>query len=301
MSHHPSISVVIPVFNGADTIVDTLAALQTQAGVAGEVDIIVVDNGSTDNTTEIVTAFPVTLLHESTRGPSAARNCGLRASKADIIAHLDADTLPSRRWLASIVAPFKNSDTVLVAGKTLSFPPQTAAERYLAQSELFTMEVTVNRDLLPFAPSLNMAVRRQVALDAGGWCEEMQTGEDVDFSTRVIRHAACNIECAPAALIFHRHRNTDKALQKQAWTYGEGLELLYQRYPETVQWGAWQYLNMNKVLWGRALAASWFGLAVKLGLAKSERAEYARYHRIWAQAFWGGFCSAHRQARYSDR
>lgn len=300
MNSRLSISVVIPVFNGAATIADTLKALQSQAAVQGEVDIIVVDNGSTDNTKDIVAGFPVTLLDESTRGPAAARNCGLRASRAEVIAHLDADTLPSRRWLASITAPFRKSEMVLVAGKTLSFPPETAAERYLAQSQLFTAEATVERDVLPFAPSLNMAVRRQAALDAGGWSEDMQTGEDVDFSTRVIRSTGCSIGYAAAAVLFHRHRNSDEALQRQAWTYGEGLELLYQRYPETVNWGAWQHLNMNKVLWGRAMNAGCLRLASKFGLADPGRAEYAAYHSMWARAFWGGFRSAHRQTARPD-
>lgn len=296
MTSHPSVSVVIPVYNGASTIGDTLTALQSQAAVPGDVEIIVVDNASTDNTADIVSAFPVRLLHESTRGPAAARNCGLHASEADIIAHLDADTLPSRRWLASIIAPLRTPETMLVAGKTLSFPPETAAERYLAQSQLFTARATVERDVLPFAPSLNMAVRREAAIAAGGWSEDMQTGEDVDFSTRVIRHSNCGIAYAPAAVLFHRHRNTDEALQRQAWTYGEGLELLYQRYPETVRWGAWQYLNMHKVLMGRALASGWHGLAARLRLGDEERAEYARYHHMWARAFWGGYMSAHRRA-----
>ena len=168
MTGAPSVSVIIPVLNGAATIGDTLAALQTQTGAPAGVQTLVVDNGSTDATAQIVRRFDVTLLEEAKRGPGAARNRGLRAAAGAVIAHLDADTIPARRWLTEIIAPFGDADVQLVGGRTLAFRPETAAERYVARAALFDAEATIARAVLPFVPSLNMAVRRDAALAIGG-------------------------------------------------------------------------------------------------------------------------------------
>ena len=102
-------SVVVPVLNGEDTIGDLLIALTHQRGVSGNVEFIIVDNGSTDNTKEIVGAYEVMLLHEPKPGPSAARNRGLYHASGEIVAYLDADTIPTRRWLAENYRPVFNS------------------------------------------------------------------------------------------------------------------------------------------------------------------------------------------------
>src|SRR5271170_322403 len=116
-----SVTVILPVLNGAATIGDTLAALCSQAGAPKQMEVLVIDNGSTDGTVEIVRKFPVTLLHEPMRGPSRARNCGLKAAKGEILVCLDADTLPTRRWLRELIRPFEDAGAVLVGGEILSF------------------------------------------------------------------------------------------------------------------------------------------------------------------------------------
>ena len=182
----PSVSVVIPALDSADTVGDTLRALDRQSG-ASALEVIVVDNGSSDGTADVARAFGATVLEEPTPGPSAARNRGLRHARGDIVAHVDADTVPTRQWLEAIVSPFADPGVLLVAGRNISYPPSTAAERYVAASGLIESERAVHRPKFPFSPSMNMAVRRDAALDIGGWSEDLRTGEDVDFSFRLRR------------------------------------------------------------------------------------------------------------------
>jgi glycosyltransferase involved in cell wall biosynthesis len=284
-----SVSVVIPVYNAEDTIGNLLSALLNQSGISKQTEYIIVDNGSTDRTIEIVQKFPVTLLRESTPGPAAARNCGLFAATSDVIAHLDADTQPTRRWLAEIVAPFNDPMVMLVAGKTLAFVPQNGVERYFAQVHLFDAEANIKRPIFPFAASMNVAVRRSAAIEIGGWDESMLTTEDVDFCYRILQKFSEPIHYAPNALLLHRNRSTLEDMQRQAWTYGEGSGKLYAKYPEMLHWGWPQAFNAQRNLFMYGLWPHIIRVTKWLGLASSDAVEFAHYHHLWYSAFWAGF------------
>jgi glycosyltransferase involved in cell wall biosynthesis len=283
-----SVSIVIPARNSAETLGDTLVALGRQSG-ANAVEVIVVDNGSTDGTASVARSRGATILTEATPGPSAARNCGLRRARSEIVAHLDADTVPSRRWLRAITEPFHDPSVVLVAGRNLSYPPQTAAERYIAASGLIEAERAVHRLRFPFAPSMNMAVRRSAAVEVGGWAEELPTGEDVDFSFRICRAHRCGITYARDAVVLHRNRASDEALRRQAWTYGEGAAALYRKYPEEIGWNVGMLATLLGQLVHRAVRPYALGMWRVAGRASDEELEFAQYHRLWTWAFWCGF------------
>src|SRR5262245_56398582 len=91
MTTAPSVSVIVPVYNGAQSIGNCIESLLKQD--YPNYDIIVVNNNSTDNTVEIVRKYPVRLVFCLERGPAAARNAGINTSTADIIAFTDADCL----------------------------------------------------------------------------------------------------------------------------------------------------------------------------------------------------------------
>lgn len=296
MSQRPTASIVIPVLNGGDTISDTLRALQGQAGGLAGVEIIVVDNGSSDDTVTIVQQFPVSLLHEPLRGASAARNRGLYAASNDVVINVDADTVPSRQWLREILAPFADPEVILVGGQTLSFPPGNAVERYIDQCGLHRPRYNVENPVMPFVMGGNLAVRRAAALAVGGWDESFPRGEDVEFCTRLQRRYSTGIHYQPSAGLFHRHRGDVDSLRSQAWGYGHGTALLYARYPEDLQWDVWRVLRVGRILVARMAVQIWTGLAYRLGRIECERAEFARLHRIWGWCFWRGFMNA----RYGD-
>lgn len=289
-----NVSVVIPVLNGASTIGDTLRALAAQAGAPADREIIVVDNGSTDDTRGIVRQFDVTLLEEPKRGPAAARNCGLGAAGGDVIAHLDADTLPTRRWLAELVAPFADPTVHLAAGETLNYRTDTALDRYYARSGLFDTKGNISRVVMPFAASGNMAVRRASALAIDGWTDDMITAEDVDFSIRLLRRFPSPIVYRPRAVVFHRNHGTKEELGRQAWRYGEGMADLYRRYPELLSWGLRQYVHLSRNLAYYRAAPVVLRLGHRLGMTTHEDVEFAQYQWHWSRWFWRGFFSMYR-------
>ena len=293
----PIVSVVIPVYNGSATIGDTLRSLQAQSG-APAFEVIVVDNGSTDATREVVSRFDVTLLDEVTRGPAAARNRGLRDARADIVAHCDADTVLTRRWLSELVEPLRDPGVAVVAGQTLAYRPATGAERYAAASGIWDAARAVVREPFPFAPSLNMAVRRADALEAGGWDESLMTGEDVEFSHRLLLLApGRRIAYAPGALLFHRNRASDEALRRQAESYGRGIAQLYLRHARVLPWTPRLSLTLASRLAVRLAAVPTLAALARVRLVSAQRAEFARYHGMWNLAHWRRFAAEFRKGR----
>jgi len=289
----PTVSVVIPAFNAEATIGETLRALNAQAG-AVEAEIIVVDNASTDETARVAREHGATVFFEAERGPAAARNRGLLYANAPVIAHLDADTVPSRRWLRAMIAPFAHDSVQIVAGNTMCYPPQTPAERYVHESGLYDTARAIGRSVFPFAPSLNMAVRRSAALAVCGWNTEMATGEDVDFSHRILRRFGGAITYAADAVLYHRVRATDEALRRQAWTYGEGAGDLYRRYARELPWTFARTAALAATLVSRKTLALVSPLAQRSGILPEHRAQYYRYNDLWTQAFWRGFFQVYR-------
>ncbi len=294
----PDVSVVVPAFNEESQIGDTLRALQAQR-FDGRFETIVVDNGSTDRTAEVVRRCGATLAFEPTRGPAAARNAGLARAQGRIVCHLDADAVPSRGWVQAMADAMADPSVVLVGGRSVSFPPKTGAERYMAASGRIDAVEYIRRPLFPFVPSRNMAVRREAATAIGGWSEEFLTGEDVEFCHRLLQRFPDSMIYAPRALLMHRNRASEEALARQAWGYGEGVANLYARYPGTLRWGTTDVgqVAVKRIgYWVDALACR---VGHRLGIVPNERFERAHFHHVWKRAFWAGFASYRRTGRYA--
>ncbi len=282
------VSVIIPAFNAAATIRQTLTALRAQAG-APPFETIVVDNASTDETAVVARELGATVLYEALRGPAAARNCGLRAASGSIVLHLDADTVPSRRWVAEMARAFDDPHTVIAAGNTMCYPPKTGAERYVQAIGLYDAQLASQRKPFPFAPSLNVAVRADAACAVGGWNNSLLTGEDVDFSHRLLRAFDTDVRYCARAVLYHHARADDDALRRQARSYGAGVADLYRMYPQEVAWDARKTLRVLTVIAGRSVVSPMARAAAAVGALDRKRAEFLTYQSLWTRNFWLGF------------
>jgi glycosyltransferase involved in cell wall biosynthesis len=115
-------SVIVPARNARLTLPRTLAALAAQEFEAGAYEVIVVDDGSTDDTAAVARSAPgsVTVVEQPPRGPAAARNLGVEASAGSALAFCDADVFPTPGWLTAGVAALEDAD--LVQGRVLPDP-----------------------------------------------------------------------------------------------------------------------------------------------------------------------------------
>jgi glycosyltransferase involved in cell wall biosynthesis len=255
----PTISVVVPVLNAERTIDDCIVSILRTDYPSNRREIVVVDNASTDGTARIIKRRPVQYLLEERRSPAHARNRGIGASLGDIVAFTDADCLATTGWLRELACEFGAEEVGGVAGDVLPYPPETPAERYAARIRHLSPQRYLNRPLLPFAVTANLAFRRSVFTEIGCFDPDSpRGGESTDFCTRFFRRTGLELRFSPKAAVFHRHRATAGELVRQHWVYGRGNAFLHMKYRDEAPWGWHQTVFVYRDLAraGCALAAA---------------------------------------------
>lgn len=182
---NPRFSVVIPAYNEADYLSRTLQSLREQ-DFAGDVEIIVVDNDSTDATAEIARAHGARTLFESRRGVCWARQRGTEAARGELVVSTDADTVHPVDWLSRIDAHFRaNTACVALAGPCRFSPAPRWARVYPillfgAVHLLFSLT-----GFVAYATATNIAFRRA---SFPGYDTRLTQGGDELGLLRSLRH-----------------------------------------------------------------------------------------------------------------
>jgi hypothetical protein len=140
-------------------------------------------------------------------------------------------------------------------------------------------------------------VRVEAARAIGGWPEDMDKGDDIEFSYRLRQKFDCAIEYRPRALVFHQDRETDEELRRQAHGYGRGIAYLYERHPDMLEWSWRERARRLRMTTRRRLGAMASRAGSAIGRTDPASAEFARYLAMWDQWFWRGFFDARRKAR----
>jgi glycosyltransferase involved in cell wall biosynthesis len=257
----PFVSVVVPALDEEATIATCLDSLLRTDYPPDRREFIVVDNGSTDRTAEIIRRAPVRYLLETRRGTARARNRGIEASRGEILAFTDADCVATTGWLRGLVSGFAADGVGAVAGDVLPLPPRTAAQRYAARARHLSPYRYLRRPTFPFAVTANLAVRREVFSKIGLLDPDSpRGGECADFCTRLRRHTGMRIEVAPRAPVFHRYRESARALFRQHFGYGQGHAYLYEKYRAEIPWTWREALHVHGDLARTAGTAAAVGL-----------------------------------------
>ena len=203
-----SVSIIIPTFNGALRIGSCLDALLPQA-VEANAEIIVVDDGSSDSTCDVVRRYAgVRLISQVNSGPAAARNRGALEAKGSIILFTDDDCVPTTGWLAAMLKPFEDAAVIGVKGAY-----RTRQKALVARFVQFDYEdrYRLMADLpeIDFVDTYSAAFRRDRFLELDGYDTSfpMACAEDIELSYRMSERG-WKMVFVPTAIVYHTHPDT---------------------------------------------------------------------------------------------
>jgi glycosyltransferase involved in cell wall biosynthesis len=210
----PAVTVVVPAHNTGATIEATLRSVLRQS--LRQFEVIVVDDGSTDDTADRVRGFQadprIRLIQQRNAGPSAARNAGIAAASASTISVLDSDDL----WLPTYLEKM----TAAVASRPDAGFAYTDAWLFDDGRRLLSSRSAMGASRSPAAPPTaphefllalldrnfvytSATIRRDVLIDVGGYDERLRYGEDFELWARIVQSGRAPV-CVPGRLAVHR-------------------------------------------------------------------------------------------------
>ena len=264
----PRISVVVCSYNGGRTIRDALEGLRQLD--YPNYDVIVVDDGSTDDTATIASQYDVRLIRTPNRGLSSARNTGLAAATGEIVAYLDDDAYPDPHWLTYLAATFLSTSHAGVGGPNIAPAGDGPIAECVARAPGGPVHVLITDLEAEHIPGCNMAFRTACLDAVGGFDPRFRTaGDDVDLCWR-LQDRGWTLGFHPAAMVWHHRRNSLRTYWRQQVGYGRAEAMLERKWPE-------KYNGAGHVRWTGRMYGS--GLPYVLGWRRARV-----YHGVWGAA-----------------
>jgi GT2 family glycosyltransferase len=219
------ISVIIATRDRASLLIETLEAIAAQDPPGVPFEVLVVDNGSVDNTRDAVAdagrRLPITInyVYEPRPGKSHALNTAVATAQGDLLVFTDDDVLPERGWLAAFVRGMNATGADFATGRILprweADPPAwVSPQLYGALSvadggpDRLPLSKGVNSQVMPMGG--NLALKRRVVESVGGWNPDLgslqgtlRTGEDHEFALRMLDAGFAGVY-EPEAAVSHR-------------------------------------------------------------------------------------------------
>lgn len=250
------VSVVIPVYNGASTLEACLRSLAHQSLPRDRFEVIVVDDGSTDDSARIARQAGVRVICQANAGAPAARNAGVKAARGEFVAFTDSDCICSRTWLASLLTAMEQTPGAIgAAGKTTGYQSKTPAARFVDLMGGLDAIRSLRHPRFPFAPTGNALYRRDCLEAVGGFDTRYATYDACDLHTRILRVFDGPFLYEPRALVMHRHRPTWRAYWRQQRAYGVGYAQFVLGHRSELHWSPLHQLRASAEVLLKGLGA----------------------------------------------
>lgn len=226
MNGLPSFSVIVPTWNRPKALADVLGALALLDYPRDRVEVIVVDDGGTEDLLPLIERFSAQMalrcLRQANGGPGAARNTGATAARHDYLAFTDDDCRPHPGWLRACATALAGHPGALVGGLRVNAWPDNLC-CVASQLILDVAHAHFNREpgRASFFPSDNMAMSRQHFLALGGFDPSFRCAEDRDLCDRWAARGWPLVH-APEARVDHARTMGVWGFLRQHFGYGRG-------------------------------------------------------------------------------
>ena len=215
----PSVSIIIPVYNGGKYIRKCLDSLSQQTIPVSQYEIIIVDNGSTDNSMLLADNYDVKTLQELKKGSYAARNAGIKAACGNIIGFTDVDCIVSKDWLEQAVKIYNNNNVDIVAGRVEFYSDQSLSVwGYFDKNTFLNQEYAMKSSA---AKTANMFVRSSLFEKVGLFDDSLYSGEDVRWTAKAVSNGAV-LNYNPEVIVYHPVRNNLREIGSKCFRVGYG-------------------------------------------------------------------------------
>jgi glycosyltransferase involved in cell wall biosynthesis len=222
------ISVIVPTYNRLDSLRRLVGGVERQSLATTEFEFVVVDDGSSDDTLEYISALPqrsrvrVVPLSQRNAGPAAARNLGVREARGDLLIFTDDDCVPEPNWLETMARFFTMNRDVSGFGGSIQRMRDTPISKWIDQRGIMQHPVDGAGECV-YLVTANAAYTRDAFDRAGGFSEDISWpgGEDPELSHRVRALGGRLLYCKDG-VVKHEHRDTYGGLYKMFYNHGRG-------------------------------------------------------------------------------
>ncbi|MDI6783302.1 MAG: glycosyltransferase [bacterium] len=226
------VSIVVPTYNRADFLRKCITSLLAQEFPKETFEILVVDDGSTDATPQMmseliekatVEGYQLRYLRQENQGPAVTRNRGWQNARGEIIAFTDDDCIASPHWLEEITNGYETRDIAGVCGNVFAVQTENIVSQFLAQEKLHESPFYDKYGQIVYPITCNASFRRSVLELVNGFDETFPYpgGEDVDLGIQIRKRGYFFIDNRQA-IINHYHKFTLRSLLRTWYRYGIG-------------------------------------------------------------------------------
>lgn len=307
----PTVTVAVPVLNEEVHIEACLASITAQTYPA-VVEILVIDGGSDDRTCALASAFPqVRVLYNAKRLQAAALNLAIERGVGDVLVRVDGHCRLAPDYVERCVCALEATDAAMVGGAM-----RPAGEGWIGQA--IAAALTSRLGAGParfhtggangFVDTVYLgAFRRQLALEAGGYSEDMVTNEDAEFAVRMRPHGGIWFDAGIRST--YTPRRSLSQLARQFYRYGRGRAITVRRHPKSLsprQLAAPLLVVGLLSPWRPAVLAAYLGSMVVRALPELRRGPLSAaglmlampaMHIPWGLGFLGGLVTGRRAGR----
>ncbi|MHB8132796.1 MAG: sugar transferase [Anaerolineaceae bacterium] len=234
MNSQYSFSVIIPAKNSAKSLPACLQSLLHQDGFQfGEnYEVVVVDDGSSDETAFIGEQFGVRVIRQANSGPAAARNCGAKAAQSELLLFTDSDCIPQSNWCLEMSKPFKDPEVMGVKGAYLCQEHNQVA-RFVQQEFEYKYMGMAKLPQIDFIDTYSAAYRKFIFLENNGFDENfpIPSVEDQELSFRISRKGY-KLVFQPTARVYHSHDADFSEYARRKWGIGYWKAFMLRWLPE---------------------------------------------------------------------
>ena len=244
----PGVSIIVTTFNSELTIGECLCSILDLDYPKNLLEVIVIDGGSTDATTEYVKKFPVKVIY-SQLNPPAAYNLVLKDVKNEVIGLIDSDAKVEKKWLKKLIKYLNDPKVAGASGTVETWNKNKLVPKVIGYELNYRYSRLPN--VIERVATMNLLLKTNFVYEIGGFDESLPTQYDTDIGARLAK-AGYKIAFNPTAICYHFHRPTLFAFFKQQYKYGQNTWKLYFKHPKLAKGDKItdSWMNIQPIIYG---------------------------------------------------